>query len=32
LYSKLELKFKEKEGYDFPDYIRELKGKGDIDK
>src|SRR3972149_9076396 len=27
LYSKLELKFEEKEGYEFSDYIRELKGK-----
>lgn len=25
LYSKLELKFKEKKGYRFPDYIKELR-------
>ena len=27
LYSKLELKFEEKQGYEFSDYLRELKGK-----
>ena len=27
LYSRLGLKFKEKNGYEFPDYIRELRGK-----
>jgi tRNA1(Val) A37 N6-methylase TrmN6 len=26
LYSKLELEFEEKKGYNFPDYIRELRG------
>ena len=26
LYSRLGLKFKEKTGYEFPDYIRELRG------
>ena len=27
LYSKLELRFQKKEGYEFSDYIKELKGK-----
>jgi hypothetical protein len=27
LYSKLELKFEEKEGYKFSDYVKELKEK-----
>jgi len=32
LHSELGLKFEKKEGYEFSDYIRELKGKGEIDK
>jgi hypothetical protein len=32
LWSKLGLRFEEKKGYEFSDYIRELKGKGEADK
>jgi hypothetical protein len=32
LWFKLGLRFEEKEGYEFSDYIRELKGKGEVDK
>jgi len=32
LCSKLGLRFEEKEGYEFSGYIRELKGKGEVDK
>ena len=30
LYSKLELKFEEKQGYEFSDYLRELREKYDV--